>query len=239
MPANKDKSCRLCGSRKHTLATCTLRGAAEFRKLLKSGQGKPRKPQSRVCRGSGVAADRKKCRKPGKKPKSAKAYKTVARKHYSGDVPSNNRLERQRTLCVDWNSPLQALEELQRLGFLQPPGRCGTCRYGSLAGPFPRHDAGTEGSLYYRCTNWECKKYTNALSLQTWLPMSRYGSLTPTSLLGIIKAYTSKTYPRPHHAWPLVPCWQCAVVSKKLKKLSDMLPYVCVDIQFCPRAAGL
>ena len=121
-------------------------------------------------------------------------------------------MERKTQQCVDWNSPLQALEELQRLGFLQPPGRCATCCYGSLTGPFPIHDAGTEGSLYYRCTNWECKKYTNALSLQTWLPLSRYGSLTPTSLLGIIRAYTSKTYPRPHHAWPLVPCWQLAVL---------------------------
>ena len=115
-----------CRPTKISRVGCVARGSIPWPPALCRSQGKPRTTQSRVCRGTGVAADRKKCRKPVKRtqPKNRKAYRTAARKRYSGDVvASQNRVERNTRKCRDWNSPEQALAELPRLGFLQTAGR--------------------------------------------------------------------------------------------------------------------
>ena len=200
MPLNKGKSCRLCGSTKHTLATCCCRGAPEFRKLLKANQCKAKSKQSRTCRGTGTAAARKRGAKPAKKVAvSSRKRQAIARANYSGDKKTfDQRHDRQCSGGSVCSQPEKALEELLSLGFVKRPGQCSSCGVGQLLGPVPRHDAGSEGSLYYRCSNWECKKYTNCLSLQTWLyGLGRFGLLTPVRLLGIIKVYATRKYPRP------------------------------------------
>ena len=216
MPLNKGKSCRLCGSTKHTLATCCCRGAPEFRKLLKANQCKAKSKQSRTCRGTGTAAARKRGAKPAKKVAvSSRKRQAMARANYSGDKKTfDQRHDRQGSGGSVCSKPEKALEELQSLGFVNRPGLCSSCGVGQLLGPVPRHDAGSEGSLYYRCSNWECKKYTNCLSLQTWLcGLGRFGLLTPVRLLGIIKVYATRKYPRPQNAWPLVSRLAIQVIS--------------------------
>ncbi|CAL1151037.1 unnamed protein product [Cladocopium goreaui] len=224
MPLNKGKSCRLCGSTKHTLATCCCRGAPEFRKLLKANQCKAKSKQSRTCRGTGTAAARKRGAKPAKKVAvSSRKRQAIARANYSGDKKTfDQRHDRQGSGGSVCSKPEKALEELQSLGFVNRPGLCSSCGVGQLLGPVPRHDAGSEGSLYYRCSNWECKKYTNCLSLQTWLcGLGRFGLLTPVRLLGIIKVYATRKYPRPQNAWPLA-CENYKVVRLVMDRLRHL-----------------
>ena len=216
MPPNLRKSCRLCGSDKHTLATCGLRGAKEFRSLLKQSRGQSKSVGSRVCRGNGEAARRKFIRKPAKKvqTQSRKKHKAAARKLYSGDSKSHDdRVQRKYVTDASWKCHEEALTVLQSLGFLYAPHTCPTCSVGQMLGPIKRHDVQTEGSLHYRCSNYECKRYVNALACQSWLQnMKRFSLLTPSPLLGIIHAYLANTAPRPGHAFPLVP-WSALYLS--------------------------
>ena len=209
MPPNQQKSCRLCGSAKHTLATCKLRGAAEFRKLVRQQHVALKTRGSRVCRGNGEAKARKMVRKPGKKKPavSQKVRKQRARRSYSGDVfQTGNRKDRTYALDERWQKGEAALATLTALGFLTVPDRCSTCKVGQMLGPVKRYDVQCADSLFYRCTHWECQTLVNVMKFQNWLVgMKRFTFLHPSSLLGIIHAYLSKPYPRPGHAHPMVP----------------------------------
>lgn len=207
MPPNLKKTCTLCGSCKHTLATCTLRGAAVFRQLLQQQRQNVKSRGSRVCRGSGEAHARKVKRKPGKKKvlKNPGARNAVARRAYSGDS-LNKQLRKEKTCRPDpaWTQGEEAVATLTALGFLSCPDRCPTCGVGQLLGPVKRHDVQCADSWFYRCSQWDCKQFFNVLKLQGWLlDMKRFTTLSPTSLLGIIYAYVAKTAPRPGHAHPL------------------------------------
>ena len=58
MPANQSKRCLLCGRHGHNLRTCGLPGASAFRKL-RAQQSSKLERNSRVLRGTGAAASRK------------------------------------------------------------------------------------------------------------------------------------------------------------------------------------
>ena len=145
---------------------------------------------------------------------SRKKHKAAARKLYSGDSKSHDdRVQRKYVTDASWKCHEEALTVLQSLGFLYAPHTCPTCSVGQMLGPIKRHDVQTEGSLHYRCSNYECKRYVNALACQSWLQnMKRFSLLTPSSLLGIIHAYLANTAPRPGHAFPLEP-WSALYLS--------------------------
>ena len=209
MPPNLKKSCRLCGSARHTLATCKLRGAKEFRALVREQHVHLKTRGSRVCRGSGEAQSRKHVRKPGKRkaPKSKKARQQQARKAYSGDVfEKQYRKEKTYKLEEQWQKGEAALATLLALGFFSCTQTCPTCGVGCLNGPVQRHNVQCPESLFWRCDKWDCKAFVNVMKCQNWLvSMKRFTSLHPSSLLGIIHAYLSKNNPRPGHAHPIVP----------------------------------
>ena len=138
MPANKDKSCRLCGSRQHTLATCTL----------------PVPGQTSDNSESRLSGYRR-----GSWPQEvSKACQEDAAQESQGlqDCSSETILWRCRRFTEPSRTQHQKVSrlELSRAGV----GRASASRFSS--------NRWKMGALYYRCTNWECKKYTNALFLQ-------------------------------------------------------------------------
>ena len=160
-----------------------------------------------MCQGNGEAARRKFVRKPGQKPqKQNSQMRGKKRKSYSGDTQDHgDRMERKYVVNTNWKCETEALKQLQKLGFLEEPGECPTCKVGQMLGPFQRHTVKAERNLYFRCSHWECKRWMNCLAFQSWLTsMSRFTYLHPSSLMCIVHAYLANTAPRPTHAFPLV-----------------------------------
>ena len=146
-------------------------GAAKLRALLtleSSSKSKSSRGASRVLRGTGVAAQRKKdaLKRPAcTKKVNKKLYAKKARKQYSGDV-----LNHKRRKDRSWTGPSlprlgseEAIQQLQDHGALVLPHRCGKCNTGTLHGPFPEHRSDSDDVQAFYCDS--CRQPTNVLHL--------------------------------------------------------------------------
>ena len=200
MPPNQSKRCLLCGRHGHNLRTCPLPGASALRQL-RAQQSSKRERKSRVLRGTGAAAARK--RGPPMKKQWLKPAQR--RKQYSGSFQKPSRAasghRHWRGPSSTGQTPESALQELIQAGYVQIPDLCPTCHYGALEGPFARKDVQQPGHLHVRCKDWDCRARFNVLHFCPLLEnIGRPLSVTPQKLLALVVQYLSKSAPRLYEA---------------------------------------
>lgn len=175
--ALQEKRCRLCGKVGHTLVTCSLPGASEFRalrgqKLHKSKTKLLRKPQ--------------KLAKAVKKNVKKNQYAAKQRKLYSGSLAKDTRSDRVQPVC---HTAEEALEKLVSAGFVMPPPKCQTCGQGTLT--VARRCGARPTVLHYRCSERDCDSKQNVLKHFQPLKQGLHRSWTAPSLLTALQHYTA------------------------------------------------
>ena len=166
MPPNLSKKCSFCGKSGHNLRGCSLPGAAKLRALLtleSSSKSKSSRGASRVLRGTGVAAQRKKdaLKRPASQQKALREESSETIQRRCSESQGKDR---------SWTGPSlprlgseEAIQQLQDHGALVLPHRCGKCNTGTLHGPFPEHRSDSDDVQAFYCDS--CRQPTNVLHL--------------------------------------------------------------------------
>ena len=129
--------CACCGSSKHNIRGCPLPGAKRLRDLetenrtLRKAAPNPQQGRRPTKFGPNTWGKKQASKKrqaqlrySGKKARTLRKQKDAERRQKTAPLPSNSVSE------------LQAIKELQNLGFLQPcPKRCPACRRGAFGQP--------------------------------------------------------------------------------------------------------
>lgn len=178
--------CGLCGQKGHNVASCTLPGAEEFRRLK-------RFQRTQTAQNAKDVGRKKNRLGGGRQPEK---HSRRATKAYSGAQAVAKKREvrnaRRRKVCSGQVSIVQIrleLDDMQQHGLLKKPGRCPRCKRGNLY----ENQRGSSLHVLYRCSDNDCRFSISALAHGSLFPPNIGRTFNAKQLNEVTKQYAYAT----------------------------------------------